>query len=80
MQSIVTNFNAALNALVPDVLAGAQILFSKDENPMSEILQGHWTFHVQYADYIPTEYIDCKFTWDSSILENAINTMLGGNE
>jgi phage tail sheath protein FI len=80
MQSIVTTYNAALNALIPDVLAGAEIVFNKTENPMSEILKGRWTFHTRYADYVPTEYIDNRFTWDSSILENAINTMLGGNE
>jgi phage tail sheath protein FI len=80
MQSIVTTYNAALNALIPDVLASAEIVFNKTENPMSEILKGRWTFHTRYADYVPTEYIDNRFTWDSSILENAINTMLGGNE
>lgn len=73
MDSIVTNFNSDLNALVPDVLAGAYVVFNKDENPMSEILEGRWHFHTYYADWIPTEYIENMFTWDSSILEAAFS-------
>lgn len=74
MDSIVTNYNADLNALVPDHLAGAYVVFNKDDNPMSEILEGRWHFRTHYADYIPTEYIENLFTWDSSILENTIYT------
>lgn len=77
MDSIVTNYNADLNALVPDHLAGAYIVFNKEDNPMSEILEGRWHFHTYYADWIPTEYIENDFTWDSSILENALTTTEG---
>lgn len=72
MESIVNNFNMALNALVPDKLAGAEISFNREDNPDSEIMEGHWKFRTRYADYLPTEYIKNVFTWDSSILTEAL--------
>ena len=72
MESIVTNFNMALNALVPDKLAGAEVTLSREDNPDSEIIEGRWKFRTRYADYTPTEYIENIFTWDSSILTEAL--------
>lgn len=72
IDSVVSNYNADLNALTPDYLAGASVVFNKDENPLEEILEGRFHFHTRYADYIPTEYIDGAFTWDSKILEAAL--------
>ena len=72
MESIVTNYNMDLNALVPDKLAGAEVLFLREDNPDSEIIEGHWKFRTRYADYLPTEYIENDFTWDSSILTEAL--------
>ncbi|MBO5032144.1 MAG: hypothetical protein J6C19_07980 [Lachnospiraceae bacterium] len=71
VDSIVSNYNADLNALVPDYLAGASVVFNKEENPLSDILEGHFRFHTRYADYTPTEYIENAFTWDSQILQAA---------
>ncbi|MBE5910887.1 hypothetical protein [Pseudobutyrivibrio sp.] len=71
IDSIVSNYNADLNALVPDYLAGASVVFDKSENPLSEILEGHYKFHTRYADWTPMEYIENDFTWDSKILEEA---------
>lgn len=77
VESLITNFNVALNALAPDYLAGAEVIFNKDENPMSQILEGHFKFHTRYADYTPAEYIENRFTWDSAILQEALT---GGEE
>lgn len=71
IDSVVSNYNADLNALSPDYLAGASVIFSKDENPISEILKGHFVFHTRYADWTPVESIDNRFTWDSKILQAA---------
>ncbi|MCM1045636.1 MAG: hypothetical protein NC417_09010 [Candidatus Gastranaerophilales bacterium] len=71
IESIVSNFNADLNALTPDYLAGAEVIFNKSENPKSQMIEGHYVFHTRYADYTPMEAVDNKFTWDSQILENA---------
>lgn len=77
IESIVTEYNALLNALVPDYLAGAQIVFDKADNPITKLQEGHLTFTTTYADYTPIEHITNKFVWDSTILEDALT---GGNE
>ena len=77
IESIVTEYNALLNALVPDYLAGAQIVFDKADNPITKLQEGHLTFTTRYADYTPIEHIVNKFVWDSTILEDALT---GGNE
>jgi len=77
IDSVVNNFNASLNALVPDYLAGAEVIFDKNENPIAQILEGRFKFHTRYADWTPAEYIDNTFTWDSQILESALT---GGEE
>lgn len=71
IDSVVSNFNADLNALTPDYLAGAEVIFNKSENPKSQIMEGHYTFHTRYADWTPMEAVDNKFTWDSKILEGS---------
>lgn len=71
VDSVVSNYNTDLNALTPDYLAGAYVVFDKSENPLSEILEGHFRFHTRYADYTPVEYIENIFTWDSRILQAA---------
>lgn len=77
IDSIVSNYNASLNALTPDYLAGAEVVFNKDENPLSEILKGRYRFRTRYADYTPVEWIEDEFTWSSQILQNALE---GGEE
>lgn len=72
IESIVSEYNALLNALVPDHLAGAQIVFDKADNPITKLQEGHLTFSTRYADYTPIEYIMNKFVWDSTILEDAL--------
>ena len=72
MESIVNKFNMDLNALVPDKLAGASVSFNREDNPDPEIIEGRWKFRTRYADYLPTEYIENVFTWDSSILTEAL--------
>nr|WP_300838894.1 hypothetical protein [uncultured Acetatifactor sp.] len=71
MDSIVSNFNTALNALKPNYLAGAEVIFNKSENPISKIMEGYYIFRTRYADWTPVEAIENTFTWDSKILEEA---------
>lgn len=72
IDSVVGDFNASLNALVPAYLAGAEVIFDKNENPISELLKGHIRFGVRYADYTPLEWMHSSFTWDSQILQSAL--------
>lgn len=71
MDSVVSNFNTDLNALTPNYLAGAEVIFNKSENPKEKIMGGHYTFRTRYADWTPVEAVENTFTWDSKILEEA---------
>ena len=77
IESVVTEFNSLIGALVPDYLAGGEIIFDKKDNPIQNLQIGHLTFRTRYADYTPIEYILNKFTWDANILEAALT---GGEE
>ena len=72
IEAIVTEFNALIGTLVPDYLAGGEVVFDKADNPIWKLQEGHLTFRTRYADYTPIEYILNKFTWDSTILEDAL--------
>lgn len=77
VQSIVGEYNMILNSLTPDYMAGAEIVFNKEDNPVEEIQNGHLKFKTRYADYAPTEYIENEFAYDVSILEKSFE---GGSE
>lgn len=77
IESVVTEYNMTLNALCPDHLAGAEIVFDRKENPLEQIMGGHLVFHTRYADYAPAEYIENTFAYDISLLEKALE---GGND
>ena len=72
IKSIVDEYNASLNALVPDYLAGGEIVFDTAKNPLSSMLEGHYIFSTRYADYIPAEYIENDFTYDAQILSDVM--------
>lgn len=72
IKSIVDEYNASLNALVPDYLAGGEIVFDTAKNPKASMLDGHYLFTTRYADYIPAEYIENDFTYDAQILSDVM--------
>lgn len=72
IKSIVDEYNASLNALVPDYFAGGEIVFNTAKNPLSNMLEGHYLFSTRYADYIPAEYIENDFMYDAQILSNVM--------
>ena len=71
IDSVVNNFNMELNGNVPARLAGAKVIFEKDD-PETDVQEGKFVFTTVYADYTPTEYIKNKFVWDSTILKAAL--------
>lgn len=75
IESIVNEFNMTLNSLVPDYLAGGEIVFSRKDNPIEKLRIGRLKFKTRYADYAPAEYIQNEFAYDINMLENAL---LGG--
>lgn len=52
--------------------AGYKVEFREDENPLTNLLNGHLTVHTYLAPYIPTEVIENIREYDVEALENAI--------
>lgn len=77
VESIVGEYNMTLNALSPDYIAGAEIVFNRKDNPIENIKIGHLIFRTRYADYAPAEYIENEFAYDVSLLEAAFE---GGSD
>ena len=75
---IVSGFNMQLNSLqASDDIAGGQIVFEHDENPINEILNGHILFHTYVGGWAPAEHIENVFEFDPTITEAALK---GGAE
>lgn len=60
-----------------DDIAGGEIVFDHDENPINEILNGHILFHTRIGGYAPAEDIENVFEFDPTITEAALE---GGAE
>ena len=75
---IVSGFNMQLNSLqASNDIAGGEIVFEHDENPIDEILNGHILFHTYVGCWTPAEYIENVFEFDPTITEAALK---GGSE
>jgi uncharacterized protein len=46
-----------------EALLGARIEFRQDENPTTELLDGHYTFHVYIAVPTPAEWLDFRIEY-----------------
>lgn len=76
IQSIVDSQNIVGNGYVArDYCAGYRVEFRKDENPATNLLNGHLTVHTFLAPYIPAEYIENIREYDVS----ALTAAMGGN-
>lgn len=75
---VVSGFNMQLNSLqASDDIAGGEIVFEHDENPINEILDGHILFHTYVGGWAPAEHIENVFEFDPTITEAALE---GGAE
>lgn len=73
IQSIVDSQNIIGNGYVArDYCAGYRVEFRSDENPVTNLLNGHLTVHTYLAPYIPAEYIENIREYDVDALESAI--------
>lgn len=78
IEEVVSGYNLQLNGLQGSGdIAGGEIVFSHDENPITEILNGHIRFHTKIGGYAPAEDIENTFEFDPTITETA---MKGGAE
>lgn len=69
--------NLTLNGLKgSDEIAGGEISFSMEDNPLTQILGGKILFKERLATYPPMEDIENEFSFDPTILQTALE---GGN-
>jgi phage tail sheath protein FI len=77
IEDVVLSENLTLNGLKgSDDIAGGEITFSIEDNPITQILAGKIQFHERIATYPPMEDINNEFEFDPTILQAALE---GGN-
>lgn len=75
IDSIVDSLNIFLNSLVSSGNAlGARVEFRQSENSDTDLINGHYTFHVFEAFPTPAEWIEFLLEFDISYLNNLFNT------
>lgn len=73
IQSIVDSQNVIGNGYVArQYCAGYRTEFRSDENPVTELLDGHLTVHTFLAPFIPAEFIENIREYDVTALETAL--------
>lgn len=73
IQSIVDSQNIVGNGYVArDYCAGYRVEFRSDENPVTNLLNGHLTVHTFMAPYTPAEFIENIREYDVTALQAAI--------
>lgn len=73
IQSIVDSQNIIGNGYVArDYCAGYRVEFRDDENPATNLLNGHITVHTYLAPYIPAEFIENIREYDTDALQSAL--------
>jgi len=78
IDEVVSGFNMQLNGLQgSNDIAGGEIIFDHEENPIAEILNGHIKFHTKIGGYAPAEYIENVFEFDPTITQASLE---GGAE
>ena len=76
IQSIVDSQNIIGNGYVArDYCAGYRVEFLADDNPDTELLNGHLTVRTKLAPYIPTEFIENVREYDVDALTAALGGM-----
>jgi uncharacterized protein len=70
IDSIIDTLNIWLNSLTAaGNLLGGRVEFRHDENPDTELIAGHFKFHVYQAAPIPAEWIEFLIEFDVSYLQ-----------
>jgi len=78
IDEVVSGFNIQLNSLQGSGdIAGGEIVFNHDENPINNIMAGSIKFHTKVGGYTPAEDIENVFEFDPTITQAALK---GGDE
>lgn len=73
IESVVDAENQYLNSLSgTERIAGGEISFSEDDNPVTAILNGQIVFYTKIAFWTPAEHITNQIEFDPSLIQNAL--------
>lgn len=72
IESVIDAENVRGNSLVPEYAAGIRMEYREEDNPDSEILEGHMKFRQFLAPYVPVEYIENVLEFDVDVLMAAL--------
>jgi phage tail sheath protein FI len=71
IDAIVNSLQLWLDGLTnSQALVGARLEFRQDENPTTEILNGHYTFHIYIASPTPAEWLDFRIEYWVPYIQN----------
>jgi phage tail sheath protein FI len=71
IDAIVNSLQLWLDGLAnSEALLGARVEFRQDENPTTEILNGHYVFHVYFAVPTPAEWLDFRLEYWIPYVQN----------
>lgn len=74
IDAIVNSLQLWLDGLAAtEALLGARVEFRHDENPTTELLNGHFTFHIYIAVPTPAEWLDFRIEYWIPFVENLFN-------
>lgn len=68
VDSVINNFNYMISGLIPDYLAGGEIILNRKKTTAA---RGILYFVTNYADCVPTEYMHNEFIWKQKIIDDA---------
>lgn len=81
IDSIIDSLNMWLNSLVGQgALNGARVEFIHSENPDTELINGHYKFHVYQAAPIPAEWIEFLIEFDTTYLQTLFTPVASQGE
>ena len=75
IDAIVNSLQLWLDGLAnQEALLGARLEFRQDENPTTELLNGHYVFHVYFAVPTPAEWLDFRLEYYLPFVQDLFTT------
>ena len=73
IQSFITDENQFYNAFIAaGLVAGMEIVYNQNDNPISQIMNGKIQFKQRIAPFLPLEVVENTVQYDTSLLESAL--------
>lgn len=73
IEALTDSENIFLNSLKSaGNIAGGKIMFREEDNPITNILDGHIIFYIKIAFFTPAKFIEGKIEFDPTMLKSAL--------